>query len=285
MKLEDVGWGDLLSNIGPPIAKLVLVVVAIRIAGKLITKVLASKKGKFTPQLQYVAPRVVRGLGLILVLEVLGIDTSSFLALFATIGIGAALIFTPVGQGLIAGFLAGMDDVVKEGDIIEVLNRPGRVTRIGALSIGVEFPDGSLVYLPNVKTIDDELINHNRVDGARIMVEIKLNLDPDRAKAVQIMEATLEGLSWRRVDKPTAVHFTEIGANAYHYSCYAWIDNRLDEPGYKSQMLTALVDGLEAAGITCGETSDLSLAAWPSGSDFDVDLTAAAIQTQNPSAN
>lgn len=273
MNLEAINWGDLLSTVVPPIAKLAVVVVAIRIASQVVSKLLATKKGKFTPQLQYVAPRVIKALGLIIMLEVVGINTSSFLALFATIGIGAALIFTPIGQGLIAGFLAGMDDVVREGDVIEVLGRPGKVTRRGALSVGVEFPDGSMAYLPNVKTIDDELINHNRVPGARISVEIKLDGSPDRAKAVSTMEATLAGLSWHLKDKQTAVHFTQIGSNAYHYACYAWIDHRMEEPGYKSKMLTALVDDLQAAGISCGETSALSLAEWPTSAQSVLDLT------------
>jgi len=112
-----------------------------------------------------------------------------------------------------------------------------------------------MIYLPNVKAVDDEFTNHSRIDGARIAVEIKLDHSPDRAAAVACMQQTLDSLEWRRQDKPTTVLFTEIGANALHYTCYAWIDDRLDEPKYKSAMLTALVNDLDHAGFSYGETS------------------------------
>lgn len=275
MNLDDINVGDLARDIVPPTIKFVVLVVAIKIAVKLVSNLLKKTPNKYSAKLDYLVPKIVWGLGFIVILSSFGINISSFLALFATVGIGAALVFTPVGQGLIAGFLAGMDDVIRIDDVIDVLGRPGKVTRKGALSVGVEYPDGSLVYLPNVKAIDDELVNHNRVDGARIMVEVKLNLDPDRAHAVSVMESTLHNLDWRRQDKPTAVHFTEIGSNAFHYECYAWIDYRLDEPGFKSKMLTALVDDLQAAGVTVGETGDLSMSNWPTNWDtHTVDLTA-----------
>lgn len=274
MNLEDINVGDLLKDIAPPAIKLVVLLIAIKIVVKLVSNLLAKAPNKFSTKLDYLAPKIIWGLGLVIILSSFGINISSFLALFATVGVGAALVFTPVGQGLIAGFLAGMDDVVREGDVINVLGRPGKVTRKGALSVGVEYPDGSLVYLPNVKVIDDELINHNRVEGARIMVEVKLNLDPDRAHAVTVMERTLHNLDWRRQDKPTAVHFSEIGSNAFHYKCYAWIDYRLDEPGYRSKMLTSLVDDLQRAGVSVGETGDISVATFPSNwNSASVDLT------------
>lgn len=274
MNLAEIDVGELLSTIGPPVAKVIVLVVIVKIAIRMLLKLIDRTPSKFSQQLTYLGPKIIWGLGGVVIASSLGINISSFLALFATIGVGAALVFTPVGQGLIAGFLAGMDDVVREGDVIEVLGRPGTIVRKGALSVGVELPDGSMTYLPNVKVIDDELVNHNRVDGARLEVEIKLNLDPDRAKAVATMEATLQGLEWRRQDKPTAVHFSEIGSNAFHYKCYAWIDSRLEEPGFKSKMLTSLVDDLETAGISCGETGDLSMANWPAAWNTPtVDLT------------
>lgn len=247
----------------PPFIRITIIWLAVKMAIHAILKVLERTPNRFTPQLKYSAPKLIWILGAMIALGTAGINVTSFLTLFATVGIGAALIFTPFGQGLIAGFLYGVNGLITEGDVINVLGRPGKVTKKGALSVGVEYPDGSVVYLPNVKAIDTELVNHNRVDGARLAVEVKINGHPDRARAVEVMNSTLDQLEWRREDKPTMVHFTEIGSAAFHYTCYAWIDRRLDEPHFKSEMLTALVDDLEAAGISCGETNDLSMSNWP----------------------
>lgn len=242
----------------PPTINVVVVFVITWFLARVSRRFAEKAPESLRRQLAYFLPKVVWVLGAIVMLGSLGVNIGSLLAVMATLGLGAALVFTPVGQNLIAGFLAGIDDVVRVGDVVEVTGRPGTVVRKGSLSLGVRFSDGAVVYVPNTRTVDDELINHSRFEAARIEVEVKLDGSPDRAHAVGIMQETLEALPWRLDSKPVAVHFTEIGANAFHYRCYVWIEERLEAPARKSDMLTALVDALEAARISVGETANVS---------------------------
>ena len=237
-----------------------MVLAATWIGARVVRRLAARGPENLRRQLIYGLPKIVWAFGILILLSSVGINVNSLLAVLGIVGIAGALVFTPVGQNVIAGFLAGMDDVVQSGDVISVDGKVGRITRKGTLSLSVEFPDGSMVYMPNTKVVDDELTNHNRIEGARIDVEVKLDGSPDKRAAVRIMEDTLEGLEWRRKDKPTMVHFIEVGSNAFHYRCFAWIDGRLDEPIRKSMMLTSLVYALEDAGISVGETTNFSAA-------------------------
>lgn len=243
----------------PPLINVLIALVATWIVARVATRLVANRAPEaIRRQLTYFSPKLIWAIGGIVMLGSLGINVGSLLALMATLGIGAALVFTPVGQNLIAGFLAGIDDVVRVGDVIDVSGSAGTVIRKGSLSIGVQFPDGAVVYVPNTRTVDDELINHTRANGARIDVEIKLDSASDRVAAVTTMQRTLDALPWRLDDQPTAVHFTEIGAGALHYTCFAWIEDRLEKPARSSEMLSALVDALETAGIRLGETHQFS---------------------------
>lgn len=242
----------------PPAINVLVALIATWILARLAARVVVKAPESLRRQLLYFAPKAVWGLGGIVMLGSIGVNIGSLLAVMATLGVGAALVFTPVGQNLIAGFLAGIDDVVREGDVIEVAGKVGTVVRKGSLSVGVRLPDGAVVYVPNTRTVDDELINHSRSDGARIEVEVRLDGVSDRAAAVEVMEKTLEALSWRLSAKPVAVHFSEIGATADHYRCYVWIENRLDTPARQSAMRTALADALTAAGFGLGETINVS---------------------------
>lgn len=242
----------------PPILNVAIAFVVTWLLARLSLRFASKAPETVRRQLAYFLPKAVWVLGGIVMLGSLGVNIGSLLAVMATLGLGAALVFTPVGQNLIAGFLAGIDDVVRVGDVVEVTGRPGTVVRKGSLSLGVRFSDGAVVYVPNTRTVDDELINHSRFEAARIEVEVKLDGSPDRAEAVDIMRQTLEALPWRIDSRPVAVHFTEIGANALHYRCYVWIEDRLEAPGRRSDMLTALVDALEAASISVGETGNIS---------------------------
>ena len=236
--------GGLARDYLPGVVRAIAIIAVFWLLTVLVRRLLAKREAGITRQLGYMLPKVIWVIGGIILLGTFGINITSLMALLATVGIGLALIFTPVGQNAFAGFLAGIDNTASEGDVIAVGDKVGTVVRRGTLSTGVEFPDGSMVYMPNTSLIDDELTNHNRVDGARLQVEIKLDGSPDRQAAVEIMKTALEGLEWRRQDKPTTVLFTEVGANAFHYTCLAWVDRRLEEPQRTSDMLTALVDAL-----------------------------------------
>lgn len=249
---------EVISTWAPPALRIIAVIVVTWVGAHLSRRLVKRAPQALRRQLDYFAPKAVWALGFIVLLGSVGVNIGSLLALMATLGIGAALVFTPVGQNLIAGFLAGIDDVVRMGDVIEVGGKVGTVVRTGSLSVGVEFPDGSVVYMPNVKAVDDELTNHSRTASARISVEVKLDGTPDRKRAVEVMTKTLEGLPWRLQDKPVTVRFTEIGANALHFECNAWIDHRIQAPARQSDMLTALVDALDEAGISVGETNNMS---------------------------
>jgi len=45
------------------------------------------------------------------------------------------------------------------------------------------------------------------------------------------------------------------------FRAFAWIDDRTSEPYYRGLLLTTIVDALEAAGLSVGQTTNLSLAA------------------------
>ncbi|MEZ5255959.1 MAG: molybdopterin-binding protein [Ilumatobacteraceae bacterium] len=157
--------GEVATTLGPPVIKVIGVLIGIKIGHRLIRRVATKAPPKFQRQAGYVLPKVVTVFGVLILLGSLGININSLLAMMATIGLGAALVFTPIGQNLIAGFLAGIDDVVREGDVLSVGDKVGRVVRKGSLSLGVLMPDGSTVYMPNVKAVDDELTNHSRSRG------------------------------------------------------------------------------------------------------------------------
>ena len=178
-----VDFGQIVADYGPTTGRVLGVLVATTVIAKLSTRLATKAPPKFQRQAGYLVSKVVWTFGIVVLLSSVGININSLLAVFGVLGLAAALIFTPIGQNAIAGFLAGIDDVVQDGDVVQVLDRTGTVVRKGTLSLGVEFPDGSMVYMPNTKAVDDELINHTRVDGARIDVEIKLDGSPDKRRA------------------------------------------------------------------------------------------------------
>lgn len=258
--ITNIGEDDIqqfLTDLIPYAIKLLVVAIGLWLVLRAARRVVVKVPDKLRPQAEYVLPKLIKWVAFLVLLMLFGVNLNSVFAIFATIGFGATLIFTPVGQNLIAGFLAGLDDVIREGDVITVGDQIGRVVRRGALSIGVELPDGSLVYMPNVKTVDNELINHNRVRGDRIAVKVLIDEPSKRTEAVAVMQAAVEAIDWRMDDLPADVIFSEVGGDALVFECAVWIEDRFYERERKSELLTAVVDALDAAEISLGDTASI----------------------------
>lgn len=258
--ISNIGEDDVrtfLTHLIPYAIKLLVVAIGLWLVLRATRRVMVRVPDKLRPQVEYVLPKLIKWVAFLVLLMLFGVNLNSVFAILATIGFGATLIFTPVGQNLIAGFLAGLDDVIREGDVITVGDQIGRVVRRGALSIGVELPDGSLVYMPNVKTVDNELINHNRVRGDRITVKVLIDEPEKRVRAVEVMQKAVEAIDWRMDDLPADVMFVEVGGDALVFECSVWIEDRFYERERKSELLTAVVDALDSAGISLGDTASI----------------------------
>jgi small-conductance mechanosensitive channel len=252
-----INFDDLPLKVGIIAAKLLVTFIAVIFATKFARRAVDRLPPSVRRQASYLAPILIRVIGVLVALAAVGVQISTVAGMLAAVGLGATLLLTPVGQNLIAGFLAGIDDVVAMDDVITVKNRVGRVVRKGNLSLGVEMPDGSIVYVPNTRIIDDELVNHNRVRGDRIDVEILLDIPSQRRRAVAIMQEVVNDVEWRVQDLPPEVVFTAVNGDSLAFEASVWIEDRFDERRFKSLLLTALVDALEEGGISLGDTTSL----------------------------
>lgn len=254
-----INLDDLPLTIGLIAAKLLVVFLAVFVATRFARRAVERMPVTVRRQASYFVPILIKIVGILVALAAVGVQISTVAGMLAAVGLGATLLLTPVGQNLIAGFLAGIDDVVAMDDVITVKNRVGRVVRKGTLSLGVELPDGSIIYVPNTRIIDDELVNHNRVRGDRIDVEILIDNPAQRQRAVAVMQDVVHDIEWRVSDLPPEVVFTAVNGDSLAFEASVWIEDRFDERSYKSLLLTALVDALEAADISLGDTASFEI--------------------------
>jgi small-conductance mechanosensitive channel len=192
-------------------------------------------------------------------LSAMGIDVSGMAAVLATIGFTGAVVFTPVGQNFVAGAMIRIDDVYREGEVVTVGELHGKVVYRSLLRTEIALPDGSTAWVPNSIFQDNEVLNHSRMGGWRICVQVPLDRSSDRIRATEIMSGVMESLTWNRPGKTPFVAFDYVGSEAMFFNAYAWIDDRTLEPWYRSRLLSQLVDALEDQGVSVGQTTNLSI--------------------------
>ncbi|MEM9516366.1 MAG: mechanosensitive ion channel domain-containing protein [Actinomycetota bacterium] len=210
-------------------------------------------------QLLFFVPKALFVVVALCALAAVGINVSGIAAIMATVGVSGAVVFTPVGQNLVAGTMIRIDDVYQVGEVVTVGELHGRVVYRSMLRSELELPDGSKAWVPNSAFQESQVLNHSRMGGWRICVEVPLDRSSDRLLAQQVMNEVVSGLSWNQVGKEAFIAFDHVGAEALFFRAYAWIEDRTQEPWYRGLLLSELVDALEAQGVSVGQTTNLSI--------------------------
>ncbi len=212
-------------------------------------------------QLLFFVPKLVLIVGGVVALAVAGIDVSGMAALMATVGFTGAVIFTSVGQNLVAGTMIRMDDVYREGEAVTIGDLHGTVVYRTMLRTELQLPDGSTAWVPNSSFQEGQVLNHSRMGGWRICVEVPLDCVTDRAVAHDVMNHVMQNLTWNCPGREAFIAFDHVGSEAMFFNAYAWIGDRTQEPWFRGLLLSELVDALEAVGVSVGQTTNLSLGA------------------------
>ncbi len=244
----------------PVVIRIAAVVLAAMAASGVVRRAIGRVEDeRAQQQLLFFGPKLVRIFVIIGGLEFVGLDVSGMAALLATVGVTGAVAFTPIGQNFVAGAMITIDDLYRVGDVVTVAGIFGRVRYKSVLRTEMELPDGTTAWVPNSQFQELQVLNHSRLGGCRISVEIPLDGTPDRAAALHAMNGALDDLTWCSEGRRPFVVFERVGGEAMFFRAYAWIDDRTTEPYHCGLLLTALVDALEGAGLSVGQTTNLSM--------------------------
>jgi small-conductance mechanosensitive channel len=248
--------------VAPVVIRITAVVVAAWAAGGIVRRVINRiDDERAQQQLLFFGPKLVRVLVIIGGMEFVGLDVSGMAALLATVGVTGAVAFTPIGQNFVAGAMITIDDLYRVGDVVTVSGIFGRVRYKSVLRTEMELPDGTTAWVPNSQFQEQQVLNHSRLGGCRISVEVPLDGTPDRGAALHAMNDALDDLTWGSAGRRPFVVFERVGGEAMFFRAFAWIDDRTTEPYHRGLLLTALVDALEEAGLSVGQTTNLSMGA------------------------
>ncbi len=116
---------------------------------------------------------------IIIVIGILGIETSSFLALFASAGVAIGMALSGTLQNFAGGVLILLLKPFKVGDYIETQGYAGTVTEIQIFHTIICTPDNKSIIIPNGGLSTDSINNYSREDYRRVDWEICLSYGND----------------------------------------------------------------------------------------------------------
>jgi small conductance mechanosensitive channel len=197
-----------------------------RIVERIVKKMLARREVDptilaFLGNLTYIA---VLLFFIIAALNLLGIQTTSFIAVIGAAGLAIALALQKSLSNFAAGFLMIIFRPFKTGDYIEGGGAAGTVEKIQIFTTQLKTPDNKTVIIPNAKLTEDNITNYSTKGTRRVDMVFGIGYDDDIDKARDIINSILKSDNRILSDPPTVVAVSELADSSVNFIARPWVN-------------------------------------------------------------
>ena len=251
-KLTDMA-GDFAINLSVALLILAATVVAAKWAARATRKALGRLRGfRHDPTVLSFAVQVVRVLvyviGFIAVLQRLGVQTTSIIAVLgaASLAVGLAL------QGTLSNVAAGVMLLVlrpyRVGDLIDINGNVGKVTRLDLFFTQMSDANNVKIVVPNSKVFADTMLNLSGQQTRRIELKIGVGYGANLNHARNVLTAAAAAHDKVLKDPEPWAGVTNLLDSSVEVSLHAWTKSE-DYWQTKADVFQAAKEALDAASI------------------------------------
>ncbi len=200
---------------------------AVKIAVKIISGIIDKTSLDVTLK-KYIKTAVKCVLGFIaaiIVVDTLGVSTTSFVAAFSVVGLAVSLAVQDSLSNVASGIMLLVSKPFKAGDFIETDGISGTVAITSLIHTKIITPDNKTVYVPNGKIIEAKITNYTYQDKRRVDIEVSASYDaPVSAVRKALLSAVKSvGLFTDEPEKPFAA-VVSYDESSIKYVIRAWTD-------------------------------------------------------------
>ena len=159
----------------------------------------------------------------IILISVLGIGTSSFIALFASAGVAIGMALSGTLQKFAGGVMILLFKPFKVGDFIEAQGQSGSVKEIQIFNTIISTPDNKIIIIPNGGLSTGITKNYSKEEMRRVDWEFGIAYGDNYDTAKKVIEKLLA--SDERILKEPAyfIALNSLGASSVNLVVRAWV--------------------------------------------------------------
>lgn len=159
------------------------------------------------------------------IVQTLGVNTSSFLAIFASAGLAIGMALSGTLQNFAGGVVLLILRPYKVGDYIEAQGQAGTVELIDLFSTTLKTPDNQTIYVPNNAIATSIIDNYSQSETRRVDWLLSISYGDDVDVARREILAMLEADARVLKDKAPVVYVKNLGESSVDLSVRAWVAN------------------------------------------------------------
>lgn len=231
---------DNIISLALPVVKSIVFAAIVLIVGMLLIKWLTKRLGNIIdkknldstlkPFLKSIIGAVLKALLIVAVVGILGIDTTSFVALFGAVGLAFGLAF----QGSLSNFAGGVLILItkpfKVGDYIEADGQSGTVEAIQILYTDLVTADNKVIHIPNGSLSNKNIVNCSEKDTRRIELVFDTAYGADSERVIGVLSDIAQSHPLVLKEPGPFVRISGHNSSAVKYTVRVWVkpDNYWD---------------------------------------------------------
>ena len=161
---------------------------------------------------------------IIVVIGVLGIETSSFIALFASAGVAIGMALSGTLQNFAGGVMILLFKPFKVGDTIEAQGQSGTEREIQIFNTILATPDNKIIIIPNGGLSTGLMKNYSREATRRVDWEFGIAYGDDYTKAKAVIARLLDADGRVLKDPAYFIALTSLGESSVNIVVRAWVN-------------------------------------------------------------
>ena len=166
----------------------------------------------------------LKGLLLISVASMLGIETTSFIAVLGAAGLAIGLAL----QGSLANFAGGVLILIfrpyKVGDFVEAAGQSGIVKSIEIFSTVLTTGDNKTIILPNGSISNSAVINYSTQETRRVDLVFCIGYDDDLRRAKAVLESLNNADERILKDPEPMIEVSNLGDSSVDITTGSWVN-------------------------------------------------------------
>ena len=213
------------------------------------------RTSEISPAMQVLAAKLSRAalltVAVVVALGAVGIDLTAFAVFTGAIGVGIGFGLQKVISNLVSGVILLLDRSIKPGDVIEIDDTYGWITRLNARFVSVVTRDGTEYLIPNEDLITQRVINWSYSnDLVRLKVPFGIAYQSDVHLAIRLALEAARQVP-RVLETPRPVCFlTGFGDSSVDLELRFWVnDPREGTANVQSDVRLRIWDAYHEAGI------------------------------------
>ena len=191
-------------------------------------------------------------IGLLLALNLLGIDLTSLTVFAGALGVGIGFGLQNIANNFISGLILLAERPVRTEDWVSIGDHDGRIKRIGMRSLVLTTWDNQDVIIPNAQLITNPVTNWTLSDSlVRTVFEVGVRYQDDPHQAQKVIEEAVSMQPAVSLERPPRILLTAFGDSSVNFRIefFAVVERQSARLKIKSEVMFAIWDALQEAGI------------------------------------